>query len=117
MLAAAKSQRDASNHSHHGHHKQYPVQPPKVISGPQIMGKGNSKIDISHVQAYLHNLKLQNAAAAASHSHSSQGLKINQQSTSGSSQSGTAIPSLQGVMGNHVYARSTSRGKEHANYN
>lgn len=38
--------------------QQMMVQPPKVISGPQIMGKGNSKIDISHVQAYLNNLKL-----------------------------------------------------------
>ena len=58
--------------------QQMGVQPPKVISGPQIMGKGNSKIDISHVQAYLNNLKLQNAAAAtASHSSSAGGLKIN----------------------------------------
>jgi hypothetical protein len=40
------------------------------------MGKGGNKIDIAHVQAYLHNLKMQNAAAAASHSQSTQGLKI-----------------------------------------
>ena len=98
------------------HH--HPVQPPKVISGPQIIGKGNSKIDISHVQAYLHNLKLQNAAASASHSHSSGGLKISLQgSTSASNGSGSAIPNLAGVAPQQVYARSTSRGKEHAHYN
>lgn len=45
------------------------MQAPKVISGPKIMGNGSNKIDMSHVQAYLHNLKLQNAAAAAA-SHS-----------------------------------------------
>ena len=112
MLAAAKTTRDVSANG--GKH---PVQPPKVIPGPQIMGKGNSKIDISHVQAYLHNLKLQNAAAAASHSHSSQGLKIAHQSTSGSSGSGSSIPNLSGIMNTQVYARSTSRGKEHAHYN
>jgi len=51
MLAAAKTSRDVSGNKH-------PIQAPKVIAGPQIIGKGNSKIDISHVQAYLHNLKL-----------------------------------------------------------
>ena len=99
------------------------VQPPKVISGPQI-GKGSSKIDISHVQAYLNNLKLQNAAASAGHSNSTGGLKINQQqSTSGSSGSGSssAIPlNFSSMVAQNqqqiVYARSTSRGKEHAGH-
>lgn len=79
MQAAAKSQREATANAQK--HQMQAVQPPKVIPGPQIMGKGNSKIDISHVQAYLNNLKLQNAAASASHSNSTGGLKINQQST------------------------------------
>jgi len=49
MQAAAKSQREAnavnakSQIKMAGHH---PVQPPKVISGPQIMGKG---IELSQV--------------------------------------------------------------------
>ena len=81
MQAAAKSQREASANAQKQHQQmqqqQMMVQPPKVISGPQIMGKGNSKIDISHVQAYLNNLKLQNAAASAGHSNSTGGLKIN----------------------------------------
>ena len=77
MQAAAKSQREASANAQKHSMQQQMVQPPKVISGPQIMGKGNSKIDISHVQAYLNNLKLQNAAASASHSSSTPGLKIN----------------------------------------
>jgi len=46
MQAAAKSQRDVSGNKHSVHH---PVQAPKVISNSQIIGKGNSKIDISHV--------------------------------------------------------------------
>jgi len=77
-MAAAKTQRDVSGgHSHHGHHKHHPVMPPKVLTGPQIMGKGSNKIDILDVQTYLHNLKLQNAAGrVANHSQSSQGLKI-----------------------------------------
>jgi len=54
IAAAAKTSRDVCGNKHSSH----PVQPPKVISGPQIIGKGSSKIDISHVQAYLHNLKL-----------------------------------------------------------
>ena len=66
MMAAAKSQRDGSTGQvHHAHHKQHPVQPPKVIPGPQIMGKGSTPKDISHFTAYINNLKLQNAVAAA----------------------------------------------------
>ena len=84
------------------------------------MGKGNSKIDISHVQAYLNNLKLQNAAATASHSSSTGGLQIKQQSTAGSSGSGSSAPlapmNFPGMVSQQVYSRSTSRGKEHAHY-
>jgi hypothetical protein len=87
------------------------VQPPKVISGPKIIGHGNSKIDISHVQAYLTSLK--HANAAASHSSSSGGLKIHHQSTAGSSGSGSSmVPNLSGIVTSQIYARSTSRGKD-----
>lgn len=124
MQAAAKSQREATNNisvptrpSINGP-RHNSVQAPKVIAGPQIMGKGNNKIDIAQVQDYLNNLKMQNAAASASHSNSTGGiLKISNQ---GSTQSGgTQISGLSGKVGqgNHqIYSRSTSRGKEHASY-
>ena len=98
------------------------IQAPKVMAGPQIIGRGNNKIDIPSMHAILNNLKLQNAAASASHSHSSGGLKINHQSTNGSSGtnatsgSASSLSNLQGLMSQQVYARSTSRGKEHAHY-
>ena len=64
MQAAAKSQREASNNisvptrpSINGP-RHNSVQAPKVIAGPQIMGKGNNKIDIAQVQDYLNNLKM-----------------------------------------------------------
>lgn len=81
------------------------------------MSKGNNEIDIPRVQAYLNNLKLQNAAASVCHSNSSAGLKmVHQTSMTGSTGSGSSISNLAGIVNNQVYARSTSRGKEHAHY-
>jgi len=57
------------------HHQ--PVQAPKVISGPQIMGKG---IELSQVQTFMQNLKLLNAATSASNGGTSS-LKVGRQST------------------------------------
>lgn len=91
MQAAAKSQREASsmNISKLGN---LGVQPSKVIQNPKIISTSKmSGVDIPHLQSLISGLK------HASGSHSTNGLKINHQSTSGSSGSNGSIHNFHGM--------------------
>ena len=41
-----------------------PIYAPKVVQNPQIIGRGNNKVNIQEVQALLNNIKMSNALAA-----------------------------------------------------